>query len=604
MLRRTILGMSTLKSDRRIPWQITTQVPAFLSSRKEFSSKHTQKDSQGAASGGNKSESGSYLPKVVLGSIALGTVAVAAYQSGYLDVLIGKEQQISYEPAHAEAVGRNESDVQHPEQLADLSHSIESNVGQKVEQHGQMAEAKSDLTFSKDLSEIHGKNQLQAQGDSNSVTIVDTIHVQEEDSQKSSSTTMVADDQSPNSKIPSEGTVDLRDTQVLADKCPDLRSALIDDYELKHDADTTIAGSSTGKDTNGRTKIFEKEGLVSTVEDLDDAHVPEDGKLVLDFLQAIHAAEKKQAELDAHLFAEERRTMKEKYENKLKDARARELMYAEEAAILDKELNRERMKASAAIKALQEKAEEKLRMELEEKEKEAEIKFQKLQELAKAELTAAIASEKASHIEKMAEANLHIKALCMAFFARSEEARQHHSVHKLALGALVLEDTLSRGLPIQNEIKALQSYLGGTDKGSLLDLVLLSLPEETQNSGTDTLLQLNLKFDALKGTLRHFSLIPPNGGGILTHSVAYLASSLKVKGTDRSGDGIESVINRVESYLAEGKLAEAADVLEEGVKGSQAAEVSSDWVRRVRNRAITEQALTLLQSYATSISLT
>lgn len=77
-----------------------------------------------------------------------------------------------------------------------------------------------------------------------------------------------------------------------------------------------------------------------------------------------------------------------------------------------------------------------------------------------------------------------------------------------------------------------------------------------------------------------------------------------MKEDDQSGNGIESVINRVESYLAEGKIIEAADALEEGVRGTQAKEIVGDWVKQARNRAITEQALTVLQSYATSISLT
>lgn len=272
--------------------------------------------------------------------------------------------------------------------------------------------------------------------------------------------------------------------------------------------------------------------------------------------------------------------------------------------MLEKELNQERAKLAATIKSLQEKAEEKLKTELEQKECESELELKKALELAKAELAAAIASEKASHIEKIAEANLHIDALCMAFYARSEEARQTHSVHKLALGALALEDALSKGLPIQTEIVVLHKYLDGIDKDSLLALVLSSLPEETRNHGTDTVLQLNQKFDDLKATLRHFSLIPPGGGGILAHSLANVASRLKVKQGDQSGDGIESVINRVESYLAQGQLVEAADALEDGVRGSEAAEIIVDWVKQARNRAIAEQALTLLQSYATSVSLT
>ncbi|KAE8722355.1 caldesmon-like isoform X2 [Hibiscus syriacus] len=174
-----------------------------------------------------------------------------------------------------------------------------------------------------------------------------------------------------------------------------------------------------------------------------------------------------------------------------------------------------------------------------------------------------------------------INALCMAFFARSEEARKSHSVHKLALGAPALEDALSKGLPIQKEIDSLRTYLEGIEKDSILDL-----------------------FNAMKGSLRHFSLIPPGGGGILTHSLAHIVSWLKVKGVDQSGEGIESLISRVDKYLAEGKLAEAAAVLEQGFKGSQAEEIVGDWVKRARNRAITEQALTILQSYAACISLT
>lgn len=77
-----------------------------------------------------------------------------------------------------------------------------------------------------------------------------------------------------------------------------------------------------------------------------------------------------------------------------------------------------------------------------------------------------------------------------------------------------------------------------------------------------------------------------------------------MKEADKSGDGIESVINRVESLLADGKLLEAAETLENGLKGSQATEVVGDWIHQARNRAITEQALTLLQSYATSASYT
>jgi len=37
-----------------------------------------------------------------------------------------------------------------------------------------------------------------------------------------------------------------------------------------------------------------------------------------------------------------------------------------------------------------------------------------------------------------------------------------------------------------------------------------------------------LQFEALKDNVRHFSFFPPGGGGILAHSLAHVASWLKV----------------------------------------------------------------------------
>lgn len=37
-----------------------------------------------------------------------------------------------------------------------------------------------------------------------------------------------------------------------------------------------------------------------------------------------------------------------------------------------------------------------------------------------------------------------------------------------------------------------------------------------------------LQFNSLKETIRHFSLLPAGGGGILAHAVARVASSIKV----------------------------------------------------------------------------
>lgn len=573
----------------------------------------------------------------------MGSAVLAAYYYGYLDTYIGKEQQSTGEHAEVQINDKNTQEVAeeiaHP-QAGELSEPISKNSLQDTDVKNSNADHTEKDTEARSESNLP-EDSLSADGDIN-------IQVKDIAPPSQENIDLVKDVDLPNvpdgdlfsddaTRKPSEESFDLKVPEIepaeeqykAIDITPIFTSADESPAEIEtmpvlkekittHDVQEVVRGDGTKKsgslldDYYLRDNIEEpttanskrESDIIPAIEDAYDGYISKDGKLVLDFLQAIHAAEKRQAELDVHAFALDKKAMKDKYEKELKDARARELMYAEKEAILDKELVRERAKAAASLKSLQEKFEEKLKTELEEKEAEAELKLKNMHDLAKADLAAAIASEKASQIEKMAEANLHINALCMAFYARSEEARHSHSVQKVALGALALEDALSKGLPIQKEIEALHPHLEGVDKDSLIALVLSSLPEETQKYGTDTLPQLNHKFDSLKGTLRHFSLIPPGGGGILSHSLAHIASWLKVKEVDQSGDGIESLINRVESLLAQGKVCEAADTLENGVKDSKAGEIVDDWVRRARNRAVTEQALAVLQSYATSISLT
>ncbi|KAL9160877.1 hypothetical protein ABFS82_08G229400 [Erythranthe guttata] len=649
MLRRSILQLASRSSVSRVPLQTTTQTPSYLSSRRAFSS--LQKNGPPKPDiGSTAPKTQNRFPKVLVGGLILTPFVVAAYYFEAIEKYLVKDQQSISEYTKAQisdTITQKSTEQQNSHnQASELSQPIADNsskesdvsrfdaneVKQDFETHPiadnsskesdvssfdashvkQDSETHPDLNVSDDLIRTEQDKSFQTK-DTAVQTPENVDHVQGSDMANVSQSSVSSHDVTskpdeeqnkvievaPNftsaekalaeveiKSLPTEQTTTQDMQEVVQDDGTQTSSSLLDDYHLKDNSEESATSSSNID-------------ISPAVEDVHDGYINKDGKLVLDFLQAIHAAEERQAELDAHFFAEEKRAMKDKYEKELKDARVRELMYAEREAILDKELSKERVKSAATLKSLQEKLEEKLYTELEQKEMEVEQKLKQMRDIAKAELAAAIASEKASQIEKMAEANLHIHALCMAFYARSEEARQSHSVHKLALGALSLEDALSKGLPIKKEIEALHAHLEGIDNDSFIALVLSSLPEETQKYGTDSVSQLNHKFDTLKGTLRHFSLLPPGGGGILSHSLAHVASLLKVKEVDESGDGIESLINRVENLLAQGKLCEAADTLEKGVKDSQAAEVVQEWVNRARNRAITEQALTVLQSYAT-----
>ncbi|KAK9713430.1 hypothetical protein RND81_06G026500 [Saponaria officinalis] len=631
MLRRSILALSHRRlSIRRVPNQATAQTSPSLCFRRDFASVPP-----GPGPTSNPSGSKSNFPKVLVGSAAIGACFFAAYSGGYLDDVLGKKQQdatsmnVRSDNISSEKLPKADKNSQHS---YNVKEPLPVQTGEDSQSADYHAEDAKDLTESQSGVDSHvdsnipeptlastqvQMNEVPKSSDGidgkdaalcNSSTGPDTSKDGIVNSEKSSEDTAdrISSEEQANNGLPepneelsavrnqsldAESQIEVKDTPSYEQK---QSPSLLTTYSLNDEADEK---DSMLSEHSVKESSLKEETPRSASEDKGD------GKLIMDFLQAIHAAEQRQAELDALVLAKEKRALKDKYEKELKDARARELRYAEEAAMLEKEVKKERAKAAAALKSLQEKAEERLKMALEEKERDVELKLKEVQEFAKAELAASIAREKAAQIERMAEANLNIDALCMAFYARSEEARQTHSVHKLALGALALEDALSNGLPVQAELNALGLYIESVDKDSLLQLAVSSLPEDVRLHGTDTVLNLNQKFNAIKGSLRHFSLIPPNGGGILTHSLARVASFLKVKEADQSGDGIESVINKVESLLAAGKLAEAANVLEDGVKGSKASEVVSDWLRSVRNRAIAEQALVLLQSYATSMSL-
>ncbi|KAL9250567.1 MICOS complex subunit MIC60, mitochondrial-like protein [Drosera capensis] len=651
MLRRSVLELSRRRGSyvRTATRPVgANQVPLSLC-RQEFSTASRHKDPKKPASNSDTSTSGSKLSAVLIGSAIVGSVVVAAYSTGYLDGLIVKGPLGALKSARINGYREDSKKIPQSdkkERSQNVEHQISSSAGEgspAMVSNAENPEISSELEThgapvdqSKDAVEttLPAENEMESKFTGNDPSpseelsipfededrktvgdqIVDSKHLLNENANQESTVEKAAmgHDEMPESLPASQDTFPLNHETSVPEQFtseggskrgvpnnvdePSTKSSLLDEYHLGNEASEKTDASFTEEKLSEFMHSSSKEEVahksqhpasVSVIGDLADAYVSKDGKLIMDFLQAIHAAEQRQAELDARVFDEEKRTIKGKYDKELKDARATALMYAEEVAMLDKEIKKERAKAVAVLKALQEKAEERLNLELEQKEKEAESKLKEVEELAKAELVATIAQEKASQIAKMEEANLNINALCMAFYARTEEARQNHSIHKLALGALALEDALSNGLPIQRELEALRPYLEGVDKDSLLDLALSSLPEDTR----------------AHAKLRHFSLLPPGGGGLLTHAVAHVASSLKVKEASQCSDGIESVISRVESLLTEGRVAEAADALENGVKGSAAAEIVGEWVRRARNRAITEQALSLVQSYATSISI-
>ncbi|KAI5080642.1 hypothetical protein GOP47_0003825 [Adiantum capillus-veneris] len=321
---------------------------------------------------------------------------------------------------------------------------------------------------------------------------------------------------------------------------------------------------------------------------------------VLDLLEVVHAAERRQAELDAQLYTEAQKRLKQAFQRELKDAQAKEVMYAEEASRLAKEIELEKENAAAALELEQKMARERLSEELKHKEEEANLKLKKAELLSKTEIAAAVAEEKLSYIKDVRNVKQELEALYMVLNTQSNEFRQSHTIHKLAVGTFALEDAMKRGAPIEKEVNLIYSSYKNAGSDPLVDAIISSLPEHAIKEGTLTPSQLQQKFESLKNGVLELSLIPSTGGGLISHAAAKVVSALKVKESGQFSDGVAAVISQVQRRLADGKLADAAELLEKGVQGTKAEGLVADWIQSARERAIMEQMLLLLHAHTTA----
>ncbi|BFI25381.1 MICOS complex subunit MIC60 [Marchantia polymorpha subsp. ruderalis] len=322
-------------------------------------------------------------------------------------------------------------------------------------------------------------------------------------------------------------------------------------------------------------------------------------------LGAIHTAEQMQAERDSLVFQEQLEKIQEAHKSEVKDIQAKVFAYAQDRDRLEKELKKEKELAEAELKAQLHEAEEKLESQLKRKEEEASKEKEKLEVVGKAQTAAAVAREKADHLENIHAMQLQVNALRTAFYAHSEEARISHTAHKLAMGAFALEDAVEKGKPVEKEAELLVASVGGPGGDPLVDAVVSSLPTEALTAGSSTRAQLHSSFTKMKGPLRELVLMPAGGGGVFAHLLAKVTAKLKIteQGSENVGDeGFEVVISKVERYLSEGKLTEAATVLERAAVGTAAERLATEWARQARNRAIIEQGLQVFQAHVIAIA--
>ncbi|XP_024516782.1 MICOS complex subunit MIC60 [Selaginella moellendorffii] len=321
----------------------------------------------------------------------------------------------------------------------------------------------------------------------------------------------------------------------------------------------------------------------------------------LDVVAAIHAAEQRQAEIDAMVFKEQLQFLQEKFQHELTDAERKASSYQEQIRRLREGMENQKLTHVSHLKKQQEEAESRFQEKMKLKDEETQRQLEEAELRAKAESAAAIIEERTSFLNDIGSVKVHMEAMNAALEAKSEEAREGHEIKQLSLGAFALEDALQNGAPIEKEVTSLLKSAGGDP---LVEVAVMTLPKEVLEVGTLTPAELDRKLKDMEGALRELALMPPTGGGVLCHLIARLASALKLPDHALYLDsGVDAVLARVQAFVASGKLLDAAEVLSLGLSGTNADKLAGEWATQARNRAVAEQACALLRAHAAALAL-
>lgn len=186
------------------------QIPSYLSSRKEFSTaSHT---SNGAGSTGKPSNSKSNLSKVIIVNVVVGAAALMAYQAGYLDQLLGKNQHSSLDSSKI-ANNHNEDakDVKDLGETVVLPNGDEPKSLSPDAAHAEEnINTQADVTHIEELSEGKGDVPIQVADKSNLTPEETLIPIKEKEFSKQPQNDVKSEEQSIDSGTLNEGALDTK----------------------------------------------------------------------------------------------------------------------------------------------------------------------------------------------------------------------------------------------------------------------------------------------------------------------------------------------------------------------------------------------------------
>ena len=270
-----------------------------------------------------------------------------------------------------------------------------------------------------------------------------------------------------------------------------------------------------------------------------------------------------------------------------------------EASKLDRALDELALK-QADVQALETKMREM------EKQHEEDLEKNEREHALKAEET--VLAERAKRVKQLDEERVRFGALKTVLSSRRKALEEAKIAHEIVAGVSKLSEKIEKGESFAREMRVLKKVAENDD----VLRALLSVTEKTldrlASKDVPTVAQLR---DALekqvKRDARRVYLIPKEGGGMLAHAVASLASLIKVEevvGKDNN-TSLEAAISKVEMLLRDDRdsVGDAARILLKASEHSKAKDVVQSWATSAMEREEIDFILRSLIAHANVLLL-
>lgn len=215
-----------------------------------------------------------------------------------------------------------------------------------------------------------------------------------------------------------------------------------------------------------------------------------------------------------------------------------------------------------------------------------------------------------SKIAELAEKQTELEKLAIADAELLDDVRKAHQLVAAidALKSAALSGEQSQFIAELETLKLLSkktpfAKIGERQSDELIQLVANSIQEHVAQYGITSLAALSERFETVAREVRRASLIPDENASMVSHLISIVLSSFMfTKKGLVSGDDIESRLARAEYYLNTEKDLESA-AREINQLTGWPKRLSMDWLDAARRHLEVKQALEILKSQASLISM-